>query len=134
MGQTVRTVATTGPLDPVTGWERYYRLDQWAQWAPQITGVEAAGDVLVLGLTGSVQVTGGLRVPFVVTSVDVEARRWSWIARPLGITLSLSHTVEADPKGMRATLAVEGPALVVAAYAPLGYVALRRLVSPAGAR
>lgn len=131
MGQTVRTVATTGLLDPTTCWERYYTLDQWARWAPQITGVEAAGDVLVLGLTGSVQVTGGLTVPFVVTSVDVVARRWSWIARPLGITLSLSHTVEASPVGTRATLVVEGSTLVVTAYAPLGFLALRRLVSPA---
>lgn len=132
MGQTVRTVATTGPLDPTTCWQRYYELDRWAQWAPQIAGVEAAGDVLALGLTGSVKVTGGLPVPFVVTSVDVAARRWSWIARPLGITLGLTHTVEAHPKGTRATLVVEGPALVVTAYAPLGFLALRRLVSPTG--
>ena len=130
MGQTVRTVTTTGLLDPTTCWQRYYELDQWAKWAPHITGVEATSDVLTLGLTGRVRVTGGLEVPFVVTSVDLAARRWSWIARPLGITLSLSHAIEASPVGTRATLVIEGPALVVVPYAPLGFVALRRLVSP----
>ncbi len=128
LGATVRHVEAVGPAAPEVAWERYDDLTAWPDWAPQITDVDASGRRLELGVRGAVRVVGGLTVPFVVTGVDRAARRWSWIARPLGIALTLNHTVQTHPDGTRATLSIEGPTVVVTAYAPFATVALGRLV------
>lgn len=125
----VRQVEVTGPARAVVAWERYAVLDAWTSWAPQIRAVEATGPRLERGLTGVVRVVGGLRVPFVVTAVDERSMRWSWIARVGPVVLTLHHVVAPGPSGTVAGLVLEGPAPLVAAYAPLTRLALARLVA-----
>jgi hypothetical protein len=126
----VREVAVNGSADPNLVWERYADLTRWPTWSPQISRVDAPGLRLAAGLEGRVRVVGGLPVPFVITAVDPVARRWSWRVSVLGIALNLDHGVEVLPRGSRATLRLVGPLPVVAAYAPLTRLALRRLTRP----
>ena len=128
MGGTVRLVEVIGGSAPEVCWERYADLDAWPGWAPQIRSAEADPRRLALGLTGTVHVLGGLRVPFVVTAVDPVRRTWSWIARLGPVALTLHHDLAPDGSGTRAGLTLEGPYPVVAAYAPLTRVPLSLLV------
>jgi hypothetical protein len=116
------------PADLV--WERYVRLERWPHWSPQITGVDADGEVLRPGLRGVVRGWFGVGVPFVVTAVDEIARTWSWRVRVGPLTIDLTHGVEADPAGSCTWLRVRGLLPAVAGYAPLALLALRRLVRP----
>ncbi len=126
----VRRVEVTGPARPEVAWERYADLAAWPAWAPQIRAVEADGERLARGRSGVVRVPGGLAVRFVVTAVDEPGTRWSWIAWVGPLALTLHHDLTATPAGTCAGLVLEGPAVVVAAYAPLTRVALARLVAP----
>ena len=130
MGSAPRRVEVTGRVRPVVAWQRYLDLGAWSTWAPQILGVDADGPALALGRHGRVRVVGGIRVPFVVTAVDPRAMTWSWIATLGPVSLTLHHDVGPDPRGTRAGLSVEGPAVVVAGYTPLARLALARLVRP----
>jgi len=76
-----------------------------------------------------VHVLGGLRVPFTITAVDPHERTWSWVARLGPVPLTLDHEVHAHRRGSSTALTMEGPAPVILGYAPLAWVALRRLVS-----
>ena len=129
MGGATRRVEVTGRARPDVVWERFADLDAWPTWAPQIRAVEADGRRLAVGRSGTVHVVGGLRVPFVVTAVDGGARTWSWIARVGPVALTLHHDLSPAAGGTRAGLVLEGPALVLAAYAPLTRAPLVRLVS-----
>lgn len=128
MSTSARRVTVTGPRAPQTCWARYDELAAWPRWGPQITGVEAPATRLALGLSGVIRVAGGLRVRFTVTAVDRPAMTWSWIARVGPVVLDLHHGIVAHRSGSRATLTVQGPSLVVSAYAPLAWLALWRLV------
>lgn len=100
--------------------------------------VEADAERLAAGATGTVLGPAGVRVRFRVDEVDAAGRRWAWSVRPAGalrvltldlVRLRLVHGVEARPGGGSVTtLDVRGPRPVVASYAPLALVALRRLV------
>ena len=129
MTSSLRRVEVGGPVGTDVAWERYADLDAWPTWAPQIRTVEADGRRLTVGRTGTVHVIGGLRVPFVVTAVDQLRLTWSWIARLGPITLTLHHDLQRVPEGTTAGLVLEGPTLLVAAYAPLTRAPLTRLVS-----
>lgn len=123
------TVHQTGDADAPTVWQRYLHPQLWPTWAPQISSVDCVDGAIRAGSTGVVHAVLGVRVPFEVTEVDPAARRWSWIARlPLGITLRLTHTVDAVAFGTTTGLAVTGPALIVLGYLPVASVALRKLV------
>jgi hypothetical protein len=76
-----------------------------------------------------VHVLGGLRVPFTITEVDPARRTWSWVARLGPVRLTLHHAVRADPRGSVTDLVMEGPDALLLGYAPLAWVALRRLVA-----
>lgn len=130
MSGTVQRVEVIGRARPVVAWERYADLGAWPTWAPQIRGVEADGARLAVGRSGTVRVVGGLGVGFVVTAVDPGAMTWSWIARLGPLTLTLHHDLAPDPRGTRAGLVLEGPTLLVAAYAPLTRLPLARLLRP----
>ena len=124
------TVAARGPLSPDEAWERYADLDAWPRWAPQITGVSAPSRRLVPGLRGTVRAAGVIRVPFEVLAVDEVARTWSWRVRVGPVRLVLEHGIEAHEGGSRTWLVTEGPAVVVAPYSPVAFVALHSLVRP----
>lgn len=130
MTGSLRRVEVGGAVGADVAWERYADLDAWPTWAPQIRTVEADGRRLAVGRSGTVHLVGGLRVPFVVTAVDPVRLTWSWIARLGPITLTLHHGLRRVPEGTTAGLVLEGPTLLVAAYAPLTRAPLTRLVSP----
>ena len=124
-----RTVAVAGPRQPAAVWADYADLSRWSVWSPPISGVEASGERLTAGLTGSVLVVGKLRVPFTVVSCDHEQRVWEWEVSLAGRTIWLRHEVlERAGGGSVATLTVAGPTPVVLGYPELARLALRRLV------
>ena len=127
------SLSVRGAADPATVWERYADTRAWSSWAPQISRVElpgADGHRIAPRLRGRVHVVGGLRVPFEITAVDHEAMTWSWRVRVGPVTMGLVHRVAAHGGGTRTTLDLDGPLPVVAGYAPLARLALRRLVRP----
>lgn len=134
------TFRARGTASPDEVWDRYLHPSRWPEWSPQIRRVDVAVDRLTPGLTGTVRGPLGLGVPFSVETVDADAavRSWSWRVTVGPIALWLEHTVipldagagstDPDTRRTATTLLVEGPAPVVAAYAPLAQLALVRLV------
>ena len=126
----VRRLTAEGPAPVGLAWQRYAEIARWPEWSPQILRVEADAERIARGVTGTVHAFGGLRLGFTITDVDVVARRWSWLVRCGPVQMDLHHDVRAVPGGGSATgLVLQGPAAVVALYAPLAWVALRRLVA-----
>lgn len=126
----VRRLTAEGPAPVGAAWERYAEIARWPTWSPQILRVEADAARIARGVTGTVHALGGLRLRFTVTDVDVVARRWSWLVRLGPVRMDLHHDVRAVPGGGSTTgLVLQGPTAVVTAYAPLAWVALRRLVA-----
>lgn len=123
----VRRLEARGPAPVEEVWDRYATLARWPEWSPQISRVEAGADRLALGVRGRVWLVGVLSLPFTVTSCRPEDRIWSWRVRLGPVTLDLEHAVHPAGSGARTTLAMTGPAVVLAPYAPLAQVALRRL-------
>lgn len=125
-----RNVAVVGTVAAADAWERYAVVSRWPSWAPPISRVTASADRLQPGMTGVVIGPLGLRVEFVVDTVDESARRWTWRVRSGPLRLALEHEVLASPTGgCTATLTVDGPAVAVLLYPEVARVALRRLVS-----
>ncbi len=125
-----RGIDATGALHPHAVWERYADLSEWKSWSPQIRWVDAPGERLVPGLTGTVHGLLGVKADFEVLSVDEPRRTWSWRARSGPVTLMLHHAVLTAGDDSQTTLEIDGPAYAVLPYAPVARVALRRLVRP----
>jgi hypothetical protein len=126
----VRRLAAEGPAPAGVVWQRYAEIARWPSWSPQIVRVDADAERIARGVTGTVHAFGGLRLGFTITDVDPVARRWSWLVRLGPVRMNLHHEVHAVPGGGSATgLALEGPAAVVAVYAPLAWLALQKLVA-----
>lgn len=126
---TTRTVTATGPCPPGEVWERYRVLDRWAEWAPQISGVECAERELTAGASGRLLVPGGVGLSFTIEDVDPAARSWSWRVAAGPVRLRLHHWVDDGPDGGTTTgLRASGPAPLVLLYAPAARQALERLV------
>lgn len=135
----------TGAAPPPLAWERYADPSLWPTWSPQIASVSTSTPRLRSGTTGVVRGHGGLRLDFTAEDVDDDARRWTWSVQPthaLGLPLPvllqrlgrlrLEHGVSLSGRvdgGSTTTLALEGRAPVVVAYAPLAALALRHLVA-----
>ncbi|HLL63476.1 MAG TPA: SRPBCC family protein [Propionibacteriaceae bacterium] len=128
----VRRIEARGPAPAEEVWERYATLSRWPEWSPQISQVEASANRLALGVRGTVHAGGVLPLRFTVTSCRPEDRTWSWQVQLGPVTLDLDHAVYRSGSGSRSTLSLSGPALLVAAYAPLAQLALRRLCSLSG--
>ena len=126
----VRRLTAEGPAPVGIAWQRYAEIAQWPSWSPQILRVEADAERIARGVSGTVHAVGGLRLRFTITDVDLVARRWSWLVRFGPVQMDLHHEVQAVPGGgSRTGLVLQGPTVVVTAYAPLAWVALRRLVA-----
>ena len=126
---TVLTLHATGPVPPAEVWERYAVPARWPEWAPQITGVELPVARLTAGVRGRVRGPLGVRLPFVVETVDEAARQWSWTVSAGPVRLGLLHWVQPAPDGGATTgLRITGPGPVVVGYAPAALLAIRRLV------
>jgi uncharacterized protein YndB with AHSA1/START domain len=130
LGTTLSTGAC-GQRDPDSVWTAYATPALWPSWSPQVRAVHCPHpDVPVrAGTRGEVLGPGGARVPFEVTEVDHERRRWTWRVRVGVLVLQMTHGV-ATPSdgGSCAWLRVSGPLPVVAGYLPLARLALGRLV------
>ncbi|WP_330456410.1 SRPBCC family protein [Streptomyces sp. NBC_00820] len=124
------TLRAVGPARPDTVWRRYTCLDQWASWSPQIRAVHADRREVSPGLSGTVQTFAGIRIAFLVEDVDEEERSWTWRVRLGPARLRLRHDVRAHAEGSETSLVLQGPAPLLAAYAPLARLALHRLVQP----
>ncbi|WP_168199709.1 SRPBCC family protein [Citricoccus sp. SGAir0253] len=127
-----RRVEVHGSAPLPEAWDRYERYDAWPGWAPHIRRVEADGPRIRPGARGTVHGYGGLRLPFRIDAVDATARTWSWTVWALGRPLRLRHDLVAADGGTRAGVDLEGPALLVAPYAPFTRWPLHRLVRRAG--
>lgn len=127
------TLQVHGDADIDTAWERYADLALWSTWAPQIQRVDADSERLHAGLSGTVRAgllpRPTLPVRFEVLAVDEARREWTWRAHVGPISMLLDHGVVAEATGSSTWLRVSGPLPVVAPYAPLARIALRRLVA-----
>lgn len=122
-------VSVDGPDDPDVVWERYAAPDLWPTWAPQITAVDYPLPRIAPGVGGTVHGLAGVRVKFTITQVDEPRRLWAWRVRIGPLRMHLDHTVSAGPRGGTTTaLTVDGPPVLVHAYALASTIALRRLV------
>ncbi|MFF7205598.1 SRPBCC family protein [Streptomyces sp. NPDC008141] len=124
------TLRAWGAAPPETVWQRYVQPALWPTWAPQIRSVDTEPE-LRAGMRGRLLPKAGPAVRFVVTAVDHEERTWSWRVQTGPVRMQLWHAVR-PCKGSTTTteLRIEGPLLVVAAYAPLARRALHHLVRP----
>ena len=68
---------------------------------------------------------------FVVEEVDEAAMTWTWRVHVGPVTMRLHHTVEPGERGegCRTTLHIQAPPGLGAAYAPVAWFALTRLVA-----
>lgn len=125
-----RTLSAVGRADPDEVWDRYARPDRWPEWSPQIRRVDCDDDELRVGTTGRVHGPPGVAVDFTVTALDAAARTWAWRVRVLlvGTRMDLAHGVEPTADGARTWLRLQGPTVLVLAYAPVARWALGRLV------
>lgn len=124
------TLRATGAADASTAWERYAVPALWPSWSPQISRVETAAQRIAPGAVGKVIGPLGAGVRFVIDEVDEAARTWTWRVRVGPATLRLFHSVDGHGDGAATILRVQGPMPLVAGYAPLAQLALRRLVRP----
>ena len=118
----IRLVANGGATRAVI-WERYADPTRWHEWAPQIRKVRADGR-LRPGLRGEVIGPVGLRAGFEVETVDAARGHWSWTVAVGPAKIRIEHEVG---DGV-AVLMLQGPAPLVAGYAPVARLALQRLV------
>ena len=128
-GMAARRLAARGRAAPELAWERYDRIALWTTWSPQILGVDADAERISPGVTGTVRALGGVPVPFTITEVDRPGWTWTWVAQLGPVSMTLTHRVRAEARGSATGLLLEGPDPVLLAYAPLAWVALRRLVA-----
>lgn len=124
----VLTLRARGPAASGAVWARYVHPARWAAWSPYIGAVRTDGDRIAPGMRGTVVSRVGVRAAFLVESVDEEARRWTWSVRAGPFRMRLHHAVSDDGAGASTALRMEGPALVLAAYALPARWALHRLV------
>jgi hypothetical protein len=123
------TIAASGPQPAELAWERYARLELWPTWSPYLLRATPDGARLAPGLRGRVFGPAGVRVSYVVDSVDEPARQWSWTVSAGPVRVALRHGVLASPSGTVTWLVLRGPAPVILAYAPLAEWSLHRLVT-----
>lgn len=121
-------IEATGPRPVGDAWEQYTRTSAWPTWSPQIRDVRGVEGPIAPGARGVVHGPFPVRVPFRIVAVDAAARRWTWRVGvgPLGVVLD--HGVDPAAEGSTAWADVHAPRVLVAAYAPLARLALRRLV------
>lgn len=129
------TISAAGAAKPEAVWQQYIHPDRWSDWSPQISAVDYPGEVratpgvaIGAGGVGTVHALFGVRVHFEILNVNAEKRCWSWRVAVAGIRMTLVHDVTPHESGTRTGLQIDGPAPVVALYAPVARLALGRLV------
>jgi hypothetical protein len=115
-------VEVRGPASAAAMWSAYADTSRWSTWAPQIRRVHPLGP-LEVGMRGVLDGPFAVRARFEVTRVDEVARRWSWRVHVGPACLTIDHAVMDG----RTSVDIEGPGLLVQAYAPLARLSLPRL-------
>lgn len=124
------TVTASGPVSVDEAWERYASPARWSSWAPQIRAVTYGPSRLEKGAAGIVHGPLCLRVHFTV--LEVARPSWVWRVRVGPVSLTLHHdlspiSAQDAHVGCVASVTIEGPRPVLAAYGPVARIALRRL-------
>lgn len=122
-------VEVVGPASVDEVWRRYTTPGLWADWAPQIRGVDHRPGRIVAGGEGVVRGPLGLRVPFVVEVVDDETMRWVWTPGVGPVRVRMRHGVDPERRGSSAWVEIAAPRLLALPYAPVARLALHRLVA-----
>lgn len=100
-------------------WELLAHTSKWPEWGPMVSDVKCDVDEIATGVTGTLETTFGLDLPFRITScLDY---RWTWDI--YGITAT-GHRVE--PLNGSSRVVFEVP-LLAAGYSPICAVALQEL-------
>ena len=132
---TTWAVGACGSGPPEQVWAAFATPSAWPSWAPQIRDVRCPrpDEPVRPGLRGTVVGPAGVGVPFEVTAVDLERRRWTWRVQVAQVAVVVDHGVAVDPRdgpghGRTCVWArITAPLPVVLAYAPLARLALARL-------
>jgi uncharacterized protein YndB with AHSA1/START domain len=100
--------------DPEDVWELLCDTARWPEWGTSITDIEASERNIEAGTTGRVRVRGvGAWIPFEVTTVDEQRRRWTWNVARIPAT---GHRVEERAGGCRVVFEIP---LAAVGYAPV---------------
>jgi hypothetical protein len=116
-------------------WAAFATPSAWPSWSPQIRAVRCPDPDQPVrpGLRGTVVGPAGVALPFEVTAVDTEGRRWTWRVQVAQVAVVVAHGVAVDPREGRAGgrtcvwARITAPLPVVLTYAPLARLALARL-------
>lgn len=95
----------------------------WPQWGPSVRAVDAPQRFISAGITGRVQTTPGLWLPFEITEWE-EGRAWAW--RVAGIPATGHRVTPVTASSCRVTFTIPRWAPF---YAPVCRTALRRIAS-----
>lgn len=102
---TVSTIAT-----PAAVWALWSDSDTWSQWDPAVERVVLDGPFEV-GATGTLTLTGPMEVPFLLETVEPDARYLDRLT--IGeLVVQVDHLVRAHPEGgseITVRTTVEGP-------------------------
>lgn len=112
-------------------WEVLRDTELWPAWGPSVRAVESPTRFAEVDTTGRVRVSGGLWIPFEVTTCA--DYRWTWrVGRPSrsgegrALISATGHRVEGLEESCACRVGIEIPP-VVAAYAPVCRRALREI-------
>ncbi|WP_040797654.1 SRPBCC family protein [Nocardia higoensis] len=108
------------PAPPEVVWQLLTDLTAWPRWGPTVSAATIDGDRLAAGARGTVTISVGVPLPFVITDFD-PGRRWAWAVAGIPAT---THEVEPAEGGCRASMSAP---LWAPAYLPVLDIALRRI-------
>jgi hypothetical protein len=114
-------VAATLEVPVAVAWRLLTDTHAWPQWGPSVRAVDASARFITAGMTGRVQTTPGLWLPFEITDWE-EGRAWSW--RVGGIPATGHHVTPVTATSCRVTFTIPRWAPL---YIPVCRLALRRL-------
>ncbi len=121
-GGMMLTVDRVVAAPPAAVWGVLVDLDAWPKWGPTIRGarLDEPHTELALGVTGTVETSLLVPVPFVVTDFE-PGRHWAWTVAGVPAT---HHWVDPMDHGARVGMAVPWWA---APYVTVCAIALRRI-------
>ena len=102
-------------------WRLLTDTHAWPQWGPSVRAVDATARFITAGMTGRVQTTPGLWLPFEITEWQ-QGRAWAW--RVAGIPATGHRVAPLTASSCRVAFTIPRWAPF---YVPVCRLALRRL-------
>jgi carbon monoxide dehydrogenase subunit G len=102
-------------------WDLLTDTERWAEWGPSVRAVESEARYIESGTTGRVQIPGGIRIPFEITTC--EDFRWHWRVARVPAT---GHRVTKAAEGSRVAFELSP---LAAPYIPVCTRALGRIAA-----